>query len=128
MVNSRRQGWDFARIILPLLILCLITACTGLAQENSGEISGTVTDESGAVVPGAKLTATSPTLPRGLAATTDALGKYTFLRVPIGVYAVSVTKEGFSTVRQYNVDVSLGSKITYNAKLAVGQVTGMSHA
>jgi len=84
---------------------------------------GTVTDSSGAVVPEAKITATSPTLPTGVTTTSDSSGRYVLESVPIGTYTVTVTKEGFSTIRQANVEVKLGSQIDYNPRLAIGQIT-----
>jgi len=93
------------------------------AQENTGKIVGTVSDVSGGVVPAAKLMATSTTLPTGLAVESDSNGRFVFESVPIGTYTITVTKEGFTTVRQTNVDVKLGSQIDYNPKLSIGLVS-----
>lgn len=84
---------------------------------------GTVTDVTGAVVPDAKVTATGSTVSRGLDTTTDADGNYQFARLPIGTYTISVSKTGFSTVRQANIEVRLGSQISFSPKLEVGQTT-----
>ncbi|MBI3684247.1 MAG: TonB-dependent receptor [Acidobacteria bacterium] len=105
------------------LIAVLLVAATTLAQENTGKILGTVTDATGAVVPGAKLTATSPTLPSPLEATSDSSGRYRFEAAPIGTYTITVSKEGFATLKQFNTVVKLGSQVDYNPKLAVGQIT-----
>ncbi len=111
--------------VFPLLLaglVLILSQSTAVAQETWGKIRGTVTDPSGAVVPEAKITAGSPTLPRGLETVSDALGNYLFPVVPIGVYTIGVTKTGFQTIRQQNVEVKIGSDVIYNAKLTVGQV------
>src|SRR3970282_829117 len=92
------------------------------AQERSGEIQGLVTDEQGAAVPGAVVTAESKALPKGLQTISDAQGRYRFLTVPVGTYTLTFSLTGFSTHKQ-TVEVRLGSQITANAKMGVGQVT-----
>ena len=93
-----------------------------LAQERTGEIGGTIVDESGAPVPGATIMAESPTLPRPLQTVSDAQGRYRLFNVPVGNYAITTTLPGFRTEKQ-NVEVRLGSQITLNPKMSIGQVT-----
>ncbi len=108
-----------------LAIVALLAACTApaVAQERTGKILGTVTDQSGAVVPDAKIVATSPTLPKALETTSDSLGNFILPSVPIGVYTLSATKTGFNSVRQEDISVTLGAAVTFNPRLSVGQVT-----
>ncbi len=117
------QGRVSMGLPLTSLLLALVLAVAGFAQENSGRIAGTITDQTGAVVPDAKITATSPTLPRAIETASDKLGWYAFPRLPIGVYSVAVAKQDFQTLRQHGIEVKLGSEITYNARLALGPVT-----
>ena len=95
---------------------------TGWAQENSGLITGTVTDATGAGVPGATISATSAILPKGVEAQSNSFGKYILPQLPIGNYTLTVTKQGFSKLVQRNIAVKLGSQIDFNPKLAVGAV------
>jgi hypothetical protein len=81
-----------------------------------------VSDEQGAAIPGATVTAESKTLPKPLTAVSDSQGRFRFFNVPIGTYTLTVGLTGFSTHKQ-TVEVKLGSQITVNSKLAVGQVT-----
>ena len=74
------------------------------AQENSGQISGTVTDASGAAIAGAKIKATGATLPLGVEATSGQTSQFEFIQVPTGIYTLSVTHPGFATLRQNNVE------------------------
>lgn len=104
------------------LLTAALATVSAVAQENYGAILGTVLDQSGAGVPGAKLVATSPTLPRPIEVETDAAGRYAMPRIPVGVYTITVTKSGFSTVKQNNVTVNLGSQITLNPAMKVSAV------
>jgi outer membrane receptor protein involved in Fe transport len=104
------------------LVLGLAFGAFVSAQERSGEIQGSVTDEQGAAVPGAVVSAESKALPKGLQTVTDSQGRYHFLTVPVGTYSLTFTLTGFSTHKQ-TVEVKLGSQITANAKMGVGQVT-----
>ncbi len=101
----------------------VLTLAAGLlpAQENSGRIFGTVTDPTGAAIPGASIVLTSPTLPGKLSATSDAAGAWALPRVPIGVQTVTVSKTGFATLRQV-VEVTLGSRVEFNPRLTLAAV------
>ncbi len=118
--NSPR---GLTRVSLGLLAVCLFASCLVYGQESTGRILGTVMDETGAVVPEAKIVVTGSTLPQGLETTSDARGNYTLFNVPSGLFTVTVSKAGFATVRQENLNVTLGAQVTYNPKLSVGQVT-----
>ena len=119
MSHLRRLGTS--AFALCLLLICFLA--TAVSQENTGRIDGTVVDESGASIPGAKLQATSPGLPREISTVSDGSGNFVFPSLPPGVYTITVSKTGFSTLRQENVQVSLGSRVTLSPKLAVGSVT-----
>ena len=94
-----------------------------VAQENSGSIQGIVKDSSGAVIAGAKVTATSPALVRSLDATTHGDGTYMFPRAPVGTYTVTVTQQGFKTVKTENIVVQLGNTSSVDFDLPAGQVS-----
>ncbi len=93
------------------------------AQENTGRIDGTVVDDTGAVIPGARLTAATPSAPGDLTTTSDSTGSFAFPSLPPGVYSISVSKVGFSTFRQQNIQVVLGSRISLTTKLSIGSVS-----
>jgi hypothetical protein len=106
------------------LALCLALSFTSgraLAQERTGEIAGTVVDDSGAPVPGATVSAVGTALPRGMEATSDSQGRFRLFNMPIGSYTVTTTLTGFNP-HKATVEVRLGSQITFNPKLGVGQV------
>jgi hypothetical protein len=116
LVSARRFS------LWAMLLLAALSPAISLAQERTGEILGTVTDESGAPVPGALVRAESKTLPRGLETATDHGGRYMLQNVPIGTYTVTVTLSGFKTIKQA-VDVRIASIITLNPRLAVGSLS-----
>ena len=75
-----------------ILLLLALSAAPAVAQE--GGITGTVTDESGAVVPGATVTLSGPDTAR--VTQSDATGEYAFPAVSVGTYAVTAALSGFS--------------------------------
>jgi hypothetical protein len=111
-----RPGW----LILSLAIF--LAASVGYAQERSGEILGTVVDDTGAPVPGALILLESKAQPKPLQTVSDAQGRYHFFNVPIGEYTATTSLSGFSS-HKATLDVRLGSQLTHNPKLSVGSVT-----
>ena len=101
--KSRRERIRLISSVLLLLVLVCgpgsaLSALAAGLQENNGAIQGQVKDQTGAVVPGAKITATSPTLPRPMDATSDSGGNYRFQSVPVGKYTVTASRHVFATV------------------------------
>jgi hypothetical protein len=112
------------------LLLALVLGPFGSAfatlarpQENSGSIAGVVKDQSGAVIPGAKVTATSTASIRPLDATSHNDGSYRFPSVPVGKYTVTATQSGFKTVTSQDVEVQLGKTATIDFEMPAGQVS-----
>jgi hypothetical protein len=109
------------RLLAPCLALLL--ACgVAVAQERTGEITGTVVDESGAPVPGAAITASSPSHPGVLETTSDGQGRFRLFNVPVGTYTVTTRLTGFNA-HKAQIEVRLGAQITHNPKLKVGELT-----
>jgi outer membrane receptor protein involved in Fe transport len=108
-----------------ILFVALLATCAPLAtaQEVTGSIRGTVKDSTGAVVQGATVTATSPSLVRPIEVTTDENGAYFFGRLPSGIYSISAGQTGFSTVKQDNINVQLGRELSLDLALAAGGVS-----
>jgi hypothetical protein len=75
----------------------------------TGSISGTLTDPSGAVIPGASLTATSTAQGITNKATTDTKGYYSFPSLPVGTYDIKVELEGFKPRTRKGVVIDLDS-------------------
>src|SRR2546430_477969 len=86
--------------------------------------SGTVTDKSGAVVSGAQVVAKNKATDLTREATTSETGYYRFELLPVGTYAVAVTKAGFGTVAQ-TIETLIGQVATVNAELKPGATSEM---
>ncbi len=99
------------------------SAFTVFGQESTGSIQGQVKDQTGAIISGAKVSATSPALVRQLDAMSDSSGTYQFPSMPVGTYSVSVTRQGFKTVKSDNVTVLLGKTATVDFELPAGEVS-----
>ena len=102
--------------ILPFLVLALASVCA--LGQNAGAIHGTVTDPSGAVIPGAtvRLSNTGSGLAR--TATSDALGQYSFANVPFNPYRIDASANGFAPLSQ-NTEIRSVVGITLNLVLQI---------
>jgi hypothetical protein len=93
------------------------------AQLDRGSISGIVTDPSGSVVSGAKVTATNIAMGTQNATVTTGSGDYTIPALPAGNYSLTVIAGGFRTMVRNGITVSVGQTATLDLKLSVGQET-----
>jgi carboxypeptidase family protein/TonB-dependent receptor-like protein len=109
-------------------LLVLLTAAVLLLPSPSaaqigqtGTLTGTVADQSGAVLPGVTVTATGESVIGGArTAVTDENGVYRFPSLPPGTYTVSAELSGFRPFSQENVRLQLGQTLTVDARLEVG--------
>jgi hypothetical protein len=92
------------------------------AQTNTGSISGTVRDSTGAVVPDAKVTARNISTGVERTAQTDGTGGYTFPGLLPAAYEVTISKSGFSDYKA-RAEVTVGSFVTVSAQLSLSNVT-----
>jgi hypothetical protein len=92
---------------------------SGLAQTFRGGISGTVTDQSGAVVPGAQVAAVESATNTTYKTVSSSAGEFAFSNVPLGSYTVTVTANGFKSEKVDKVPVTAGGTYTLPIKLAV---------
>ena len=115
-----RRHRVFRRSFLGLLIIGLCVVRPVVAQRITGDISGNVTDSTGAVVPGATITATNTATGSIRSGTTSSDGNYRLPELSIGTYKVSAAAQGFKTAVQ-NADILAGAVVQANFKLTVGQ-------
>jgi hypothetical protein len=118
------------------LALCLAallgSVLQAAAQEFRGRINGTVTDNTGAVLPGVTVTATSPALIQPQVQVTSAEGDFRFLALPPGVYSIDFELTGFQTVKREGIRVIINQTLTVDQQLQVATlqetvtVTGQS--
>ncbi len=111
-----------ARVLFSLLLLAFSTIAA-YAQAGRGGISGLVSDTTGAIIPGAAVTAQSRSTGVKLATVSTDAGLYSFVSLSPGVYDVSASAKGFETVIQKNVKVDVDQVGTLNIALKVGSVS-----
>ncbi len=105
------------------LILLFACASSARAQFETASVVGTVRDQSGAVVPDAKVTLTNTATGVSLTRTTTGDGTYEFVTVKGGIYLVTAEKSGFSIALTDNVQVQVGARLRVDMQLAVGQLS-----
>ena len=111
------------RLTIFAIISILLVPGMLLAQDLTGVISGTVTDQQGALIPGAQVTATHLGTNTVYKATTRTLGKFTIPSVRLGLYNVAVESTGFRRAVVLGVKVEVGGTATVSVRLEVGVVT-----
>ena len=121
--RSAAYGYFF-RVGLVLLCLAVVAGLSSPAagQAVNGNLVGTITDSSGAVVAGAKVTITETRENVSRPATTNDSGFYSFPDVPPGVYKVTVEKQGFKTIVRNEVGVSVSTTVHVDLSLQPGAV------
>lgn len=109
---------------ISLITLCLLVlaASAALGQAGNGGISGLVADPSGAVVPGAAVTAQNTATGVRQSTVSTAAGLYSFPSLPPGTYKVTATEKGFETLVQDHVIVTVDQTTSVNMTLKVGNV------
>src|ERR1044071_9561827 len=108
---------------LKFALLTLCVATVAFAQGNTGNISGTVTDPTGAAVPGSSVTVTNMATEAAVKTTTNDQGGYALPSLLAGSYRVTVSKTGFRTDSRSGVEVNAGVSVTANIRLEVGQTS-----
>ena len=112
--------------LLPLVVLALLV--TFQAQSNAqsitaGDVTGTVTDPTGAAIPGATVTLTNVNTNASQHAATNLEGSYRFAFVAPGSYKITVSATGFQTQQHSGVNVSAGQPTPANIELALAGAT-----
>src|SRR5260370_6321164 len=105
------------------ILLCsfLIVTGIGMAEDITGNISGTVTDSSGAVIPGTTLTVTNTDTHLGTRrVTTEDTGLYVVPLLPVGHYSITIEKDKFQKVTIRGIQLNVHDQLTENAVLQVG--------
>lgn len=121
MKSSLAIAFKFA--FLFLLGIAFASAAAAFGQAGRGAVSGSVTDPSGAIVPGAsvKLLDTANGVSR-TALTNDA-GLYSFISLNPGTYQITASKPGFATLVREGIAVNVDQTTVVNLALRIGQVT-----
>jgi Carboxypeptidase regulatory-like domain len=103
----------FPVFLLAALLLAMAHPLSAQSAGNSGTVAGSVTDSSGAVIPGATVVIENPVSGLTRTATTDASGAYQFTNLPFNPYHLTVKRDGFAPQSQ---DVQIRSSVPVAAK------------
>ena len=113
----------FSMTPVALLLCLLLFGPVVLAQQGRGTIFGTVTDATGAVVPGATVTVTNTATNLGATTITNDSGYYSVPNLLVGGYSVAVTKEGFKKGLRSGLTLEVDQKAQVDLTLETGAVT-----
>lgn len=103
-----------------IFVSLLLLPALAFGQSLNSSISGTVTDASGAVVPGAEMTLTSVARQISAKATSGSDGLYSFPNLIPGTYDLKVSAKGFKPVSHKNLEVSVSQNARVDVRLEVG--------
>ena len=111
-----------SKIKLSLALFALAGSLPLFGQAISGDLTGTISDPSGAAIPSATVAATNDATGIKTTVVTNPSGVYRFSNLPVGRYTLSGSASGFTTATLKNVDLTLGNVLTENMTLDVGTV------
>jgi hypothetical protein len=118
-MRMRLLGTPIACCCLALMAMMLL-ACGAFAQSTTdGAIGGTVTDQSGAVVPGAGVSTKNLGTGASAAGKSDEGGRFLITHLAPGVYSVELTASGFAAYKATSITVEVGRTTTIDATLGV---------
>ena len=117
LLGEPENNMNIARNVLAFVVLSCISLS---AQQITGNISGTVTDPSGAVIRGAAVTAQQAETGLSRKTTTDRDGNYVLMELPVGHYRLQVSAKGFQEYVQDGITLNVNETASVSAHLAVG--------
>ncbi len=105
--------------VLAGLVMLVLLAAPALAQQTTGNISGKIIDQQGAIIPGATVTATNPATGFTRSVVSDAVGIFTLTALPIGNYDLKVELSGFQPTIRKGVVVNVSQTVSLDLSLSV---------
>ena len=115
----------FVGTLIALFALVSGATWTAMAQTATGQITGVVKDANGAVLAKARVKVDSALTGLARETTTNEEGIYVFPLLPVGVYAVTVEHQGFSTAKKANISINVDQIVRADFDLKVGDVTAV---
>src|SRR5262245_52622014 len=120
--GAPRRGPTFTYQLLAGLLILVMMSTAAWAQETA-QLSGTIADPSGALLPGVEITATNTATNTVRRTVSNETGSYVLPNLPLGPYTLEATLPGFSVFAQRGIVLQVGDNKVINAVLQVGQVT-----
>src|SRR4051794_17739676 len=123
MVNTRVSDRSRLLVLLLSIALAAVHGASLAAQGESASIIGIVTDESGAILPGVTVTASSPSLQvQQVSDVTNTRGEYRLSPLPVGTYQVEYGLSGFQSMRREGIRLTVGFVAKLDIVLKVGSL------
>ena len=116
-----KHFWTMTQTTITICLLAVVLCGIAVAQVNTGTIVGTISDSSGAVVPGANVTVKNVGTGQERSAETSASGDYAVPDLVAGHYTIKVTHPGFSAATVPDFELKVAQRTTINTVLQVGQ-------
>ncbi len=113
------------RIFQCIVLLFLFSGIASYGQAGRGAINGSVTDQTGAVIPGAKVTLLNKANGIAVHTASNSSGNYAFISLNPGVYRITATDKGFVTIVHDDVTVTVDQTTTINLALHIGSVSNV---
>src|SRR4051794_6839155 len=108
---------------LAAVLLTFLLTTPFLHAQGTASLVGTVTDQSGASVADAQVTAVNTATQFTRTVQTNANGEYVVSALPTGEYVVTVVKSGFETLQRSGVQLTTASRLQVDVQIAVGSQT-----
>ena len=108
---------------LLLVFGVLLLASAAVWAQDAANIVGTVTDTSGAIIPGVKVTVSNPDKGVVRNLTSNSAGEYTAARIPIGAYEISAEAAGFQKLVHSGITLQVGQTLRVDLQLTIGALT-----
>src|SRR5260370_13728824 len=125
MIHRRSRTFTARCLVVPCLLLiaahCLLL--TAFGQNATATLSGTVTDQNGAVVPGVSITVLNLSTALKRQATTTEQGYFTIPLLPPGTYSVKGQGQGFTPIEVQNVVLNVGDRKSLQIQLKAGDIS-----
>jgi hypothetical protein len=122
-IGTSTYSLSKSKSVLFLFLLAALIPAPAWAQTQLGTLFGTVTDTSGAVVPGAEVSVENVSTGLKRDGRTDKTGEYQLVGLPTGRYTLRIQKEGFQTEVREGIALSPGAAIGINLSLVVGKLS-----
>jgi hypothetical protein len=113
----------FLSNLLPILIASACLSVDVLAQSSTATLSGTVEDQTGAIIAGANIALVNVAQGSQRLSTTNSEGRFVFPLLPPGQYSVTATREGFAPVEVKNVALNVNDQVALRITLTIGEIS-----
>lgn len=114
------MAWILKLRFMPLLLMLLALMLPASAQVDVATINGTITDPSGAVIAGVKVTVTSVETGRQVDGVSNDLGIYNVPNLPVGHYSLRFEHKGFDAIERNGIQLQIGQAIGIDIKMKIG--------